>query len=723
MNDTLTTVELLRVIERANSPEAVVPTIENLLVGQIVIYEPRHGSLRIDAIFKAMWAALPPEKKFAALEAATNFAFLFLNRTQIDVRSEATTTRNIFRLTKPIFADTPKVFRPAIELARALLTQDDLSHDVDTNLAAAQVLVDTRTLGTDKNFWIALPTKAKQSQSRFIPTVVVALLAKWPDSGLAFLLTYSMQVTGRALTDIERFATFYAVQAATSLTQQGYSEAIKEFYEHLSEGMKAAVERMGSERGWPVETQKYVPPPQLLSSLFIPTSDVAKYSSENLDSYFVDVPVSRAAWEAASDKGSPQPLIDLSTDSPYLKYFAWFTERAVEDGHFADAAEAQRRQLEYVRAIAKSDIERWEERDPFNPSEKLLAAISKYGRINDYAGEVTKALRECGFREKPVYFLHSEYHQDRLLMHLAVAALRGFQFHNAETASRRWDATTFKTRDRQLSDETIDGHVMMTADLVERPSPRGIYKYVGFRVFGRVDVLRELLTDGSDKELHSLGRQLLEIVDRGGDPLRDMSLTDRAKLTLKLGTVGSKGTVFESVRPAVERLAAIPPKKGRSANTTNDESLMKFVTGEAGVYCGGAINARLMENWYLKQQRTNFVELIPHRELETGLGDGRRKMFIENGLRFDHLSSNKTQARRAETAITRLMRSLGDALQRWAQDVCSAPQLNGRSQSCDAARRLLKPANNYLEGRFAFATTLRDPAALLSSSDQFYSVE
>lgn len=715
--------ELLGQFARVNSemPLLSIPEITGGLISEtIIVYEPQYGALKIDTTLQAILPSISAIDKCALTDAIVDYSSTYLFSPTVDVFQSPQIARNIFKITVR-FLSLSVAYSKSLELAQSMLEVDDYSDDVDTYLAAAELLFEAKVFGEEEVFWESLPSKAGPDEWKFFPTATLALLEKWPKAGLDFVLTRASNSVGQAAQELEKFLAFFTDYIAERISQPIFAEAVRGHMRELSQPFKDILSSIGDKRGWTKLPATEPTLPALADDAALAAWEVRSWlmpprNQQNLQQDWVEVPAAAARYAVISQKGA-LPLVEISETSPILGVF-----RAIGSLErrelFGSETNARRAQLEFVRKVVKDDIAACEERDKFDEAERLLEALLRFGKIDDYAQAAAKILFDCGFSNKEIYFLYSEYHQDRLLMKLIVSALRRFKLFSAQTAFRRWDSKSFRIRG-----EDRDGHVMMTARTANRASPRGIFRYIGFRVFGRIDCLRKLLADATeDGDTRSLGHRLIEIVEHGDNLITKLSLHDRAKLALELGNVGSKGSVFENVRPAIEALAKGRVQNEREVESSNDESLVKFISGEAGVYCGGAINAQLIETWWRASEPENFVELITHEELEQGLtADGVRRYF-ENQLRFNAISTNTRQATRAQTALTNLTRAIGHDLQGWAKEVNASSKLNGHGPPCDAARRILGPINEPRDGRYAFATTLRDPARLIGSSDRYYNV-
>jgi hypothetical protein len=160
---------------------------------------------------------------------------------------------------------------------------------------------------------------------------------------------------------------------------------------------------------------------------------------------------------------------------------------------------------------------------------------------------------------------------------------------------------------------------------------------------------------------------------------------------------------------------------------------VKFITGVSRVYCGSAICALLIQSWWQVSEPSNFVKLIDHDELKQALipkgrSPGKHSLtenngfFVENRLRFSDWPGSSRAKGKARRALVELFRTIGQGLEKWADGVNKAQELNGQSASCQAARNILGPTRDLNFGRYAFVTALKDPARLINTADRYYAL-
>ncbi|MCC7055102.1 MAG: hypothetical protein IT355_17650 [Gemmatimonadaceae bacterium] len=700
--------------------------VDGLLGDRIAVFDQKDGRVRADAVFDRLVLQVEYRSRAALLELLFDQAVVEFSRILSGAEAESNRIQILFRL-GTVVAMQPRACALGVRAANQVLVASH--HRWDIRVSAAQFLVDVDAVGNDINFWRSLPASGGENAWKFVPTVALALLKQWPDDSFRFLVESAVSAGGEAAQEILSFVRFFGRRIGDRISQGVYREVERSRYAMMSPQLRDAFELIGRGAGWnpgvglTIAALPVVAPGDTID-LSIPVDRLNSSAASRNTRHAMLSMVSSLARVNDSATGYPRPFSDSIERSGAFRWFNRLGEAGVF-GEGATEADVRMGQLDFVRETVRQDIDDSPPSSTACSEGVLLEKLRHFGKFDDAARDAAKALKACGFTDRPFVFLSSEYHQDRLLMSLAVEALRRHGLLGASLMLRRWDATSFRIG------SNIDGHVMMRAHVTSKPTRFGIYRFNGMNAFVRVDKIRELHRD----EPTEASQAILEIVDSfapsmisretGAEVERrclQIGVKARAQLALRLGRFGSKGSVFEEIRPALSRIAEAPQRRER-VSESDDESFVGFIRGDVGVYCGGAINALLVRTWWQAAEPLNFLKLLGHDEISGGLISGRRqdggsRAHIENYLDFGGFEASR-RASAAQRHLTTLFRDLGRCLSKWAKAVRGQSRLNGLSESCYAARQLLAPNRDFNFGRYAFVTSIKDPATLVHEIDTF----
>ncbi len=623
------------------------------------------------------------------------------------------------------------IYRGVIEFGRKVLRPDS-QMPISVQLEGARLLYDADALGDSPGFWMELCTRFLRTDESIAYVALSALMRKWPKDSLEYLLQTCASVDHHESADLASLITISADEITNGVSVEQFSFLFHAYSARFRPEIREALENVAAERGWslslgPIAALEIGPAivydHESAAALYLSRAMGAASEAEamlNGEMFAAVCHYQRDQNRRLQHTHSPESVFPVGEliwlramrQAPARKF-----ERARIDGSM---------ELHFVRKAVEQEINSPNGRDARPDAEVLLRAVDERVSVQSYAEDAGNELMKLGFDKNSFLLGASEFHQDRLVMNVVAAALRGAGLPGAQVGDRAWEDRSFF-----LTDRSRKADVVIRGEIVASATPSGVFAFKGFRVFIRLDALRSFLDMKTAWSPADDAKRLIAAVGRHGDPKAALDLPARARLVLELGEVDAKGSAFEELRGALQRVAGIPDdKKPEPIEVSNDEAFEKFITGRARVYCGGAINNLLIDTWWKESEPKNFVELLSHDEIARGFVCRRGRAgdhnapYVEDALHF-RFAKKKNQAgpstTKAEVAVTKLFRAAGRGLQKWSNEVMSSPEhLNGSTESCEAARRILRPLQQKRNGKYAFVTRLTDPALLVKTSDQFY---
>ncbi len=706
---------LVQSVPQDERPGLLKEMVGKILEGEVEIVSLQSDPLELSVFFSNLLHSLDAVLGYeliALAEAAAKLVFA-----DGTVRADDKFLANLLDAAGILLVGRPSlgtVLRSAADLVEATTTKPQVQ------LAAARLLYDQDALGDSPDPWISLVVRNVAGETTLAVTGLSALMHRWPSQSLDFLLS-----TGSESRDLDpsvqkALANLIALSTDEILEGVSYEQFLRTYREHaaqLPSAIRQAIEFAASDRGWTLPDDagtmsKGALVPIVSQQPTLPVQIAEKPTTRSDAIQVGEARALRCRFPMAGGVTPVYPLIQLQT---------LFYMRAASADDFGKAELEGFEELSFVRYAVEREIAERSATAEETGYVELLNAVYNYPAVHSAATQAVKMLLKLGFGNHILLLGASEYHQDRLLMHIVAAALRRAGLMGATVANRAWEDPSL-----WLASHGQEAHVIMAAEVVAEPQPDGVFEFKGFRVFIRVDAVRDQLANGRRTETEEV-KSLVEAANEGADIREVIDLSARARLALQLGDLDAKGSAFEALRASIARIAGVRDFRSENpVDVSNDEAFERFITGKAAIYCGGAINSLLIETWWMSSQPGNFIEILNHAEIAKGfqvkeVGRSEREPFVENSLRFG-LKGPKTAVEEAKTALTKLFRAVGRGLQRWSEEVMRHPeQLNGSTKSCEAARAILRPPHASRSGKYAFATRLSDPARLIKESDRFYS--
>jgi len=717
---------------------------EAIMSGALALMSPRYGTVlpatAIDQLFDALDASDRRELIAIADGHVRRRIAKFTKGQGVDEKTFANLVSITFNILKG-----KAIYVEVVRLCERLIRAPAFDN-IELTVEAARFLYDAGAFGEDKEVWIRLCDRDPANSIRFLPTVVLSLLRKWPDDGLMLLFKYCVDSPAEDQEKLAAFVGVFGSVITSSVSADDYLKGFVAIRDVVEPDLRLAFEEAAEARGWelpPENIEEYRAPEPAQTGDLVPV--LVRRAPDPGSPWWDWVFVSPAA-------GGPQGAISENAEkvrgpalanqiglasrqgdlpehqrfpTPQKELFSQVRRRSIQIS--VSRLEEGGLELGYVRQCVKGSIDESIERDSFVEDDVLMHSVESYFAFHAYAQEAEKRLSHLGFNRKPFMLGASEFHQDRLSMAIVSAALRRAGLMGVRVSHRQWD-----DKSMLLFREGTEANVVTRGRFTASPSETGLFAFEGFRLFARCDALRDLVTEGRVDEIAGQVAALLDCAENGGDVQEALSIQARANVALHLGLISARGSAFEGLRSAVEILAKGKSTPGQSeVEVTNDEALKNFITGRAAIYCGGAINSLLIDTWWRDADPRNFIELLCHDELKSGFqveGPARARkgpVFVENYLEFGGLGDSKSRpVRQAQQALTALFRAVGRGMQAWSGEVMAHEKhLNGLGRPCEAARRILRPSPEFRTGHFAFVTSGVDPARLIHQADRHYRMD
>lgn len=685
---------------------------QNIITGKVNVVGDMYGTLTVTTVcgelLRTLDVVLQNEMTIIAEDLARSY---IINNEQENQSVQA----NIISVSYQLLRKSAS-FSYIIKFSRQILKSSADTH-IRLRVEAAKFLYDSRMFGEDKDFWESICEHDNTNLIKILPTVLLSLFEKWPKTGLDVLFKYSTTLSEDDQLTLAGFISLFSDLIVSKTSKEEFRNKYIHCKDSVNPELKKALEETGKLMGMDL-------PYQIEISKNDTSPALTHYDTGNkLDSDIIDeldmltILFNSVKSLKKNDGNSPEHFIEA------------FCKIVPQVGQMPFSQEKKGKiELRFVRRAVMNNIEDHIEQENFNEASILMKAIQKcIPSLHDYAIEAKKQILNLGLENKPLYLGCSEYHEDRLVMNIAVAALKKEGLMGAQVALRQWENKSF-----HLSTGD-DAHVVARSKYVKKPSQYGLFRFNGFRVNLRVDTALELAKQKNLTATISLLKKVEEYLKKDIPLDTVLSTNERAQLALKLGLMSAKGSAFEDLRSAVEKIATGKgQQKTNKVDVSNDDAFSKFIKGQSAIYCGGAINNLLIDNWWKRSNAMNFTTILNHNEISSGFSAkkttannaGTHELYLENSLDFNlpATDQNKKNINSSKAAITSLLRSIGTGLQLWSAEVLNnADRLNGLARSCEAARRILKPLQTeYGIGQYAFVTKRTDPAQLIQSSDQFY---
>lgn len=360
------------------------------------------------------------------------------------------------------------------------------------------------------------------------------------------------------------------------------------------------------------------------------------------------------------------------------------------------------------------------------PEHYLLRHFNLYN-IRDAAAKAKDALKTLNYAAEPFRVGVSEYHQDRLFLNLANAALGSEGFDIVKSQSVAWGTRT----------EAFDVSISAGLKGKGRPiSDDGIYDFKGLSLFVRSDALRDrhVQAKGDEKRLID---QLLssEPSERLSALSDDSTARIRATIAIELGLEDTTDPGIKDLYEGVVQLAGTH-RKAAQRRQQNHKRFLNFLRGESNLYCGGAINARLLHDWWSTGDDPVVVQILDDLDIKSGLARRVKcsaseivmENFIQYGgaLKRESLDKSKSRAAKlAKKALVQLYREIGSAL-----SSLSVSRHNGDAQAAEAAFLLLSPSSpdpmaeprDQFSGQWSFVSSPIAAVELATSGDHYFDV-
>lgn len=717
---------LLQSIQEGEDPETVRDSIRlwvpRLISGNAVVLG-QDGTLTAAAACDWLIHSLDVAYRVEIVRTADEYITSYFDNEIETLKEDPTTLRNLIGVCRDML-DGRAIFARILRYCRdILLSRFDIS--IDVQVEAAKFLYDTRNLGDDPDFWLDVGSR-QPGQVKLLPTAALALMERWPALGLDFLLKQSIALSDEDQYYIANVFSLTWRHIAASTTADDYRRIYLEYRDLVSEELVLAMQGLAQLRGWQLESG--VPGPSSTEITLVPatlrdgnSSSLNNVSETTRARLFKDWGVRIAAdlhFEAKSRLRMQQGVIAF----PSLQLQKLQSLRSEANGGIT-AADLGHFELGLVRGAVRQELEEGEHHDNAQDGETMLHAVQeRVPACDPYAAGAAEQLIRLGFDRRSFNLGETEYHQDRLMMNIVAAALVRAGLMGAQVERRPWESKGFN-----LWKQHKQAHLVMRAKPTLRPTTTGVFRFEGFRVFVRLDGVRRYVDLQGNEEVVRDARELLSAVEQGVAASDALTIKARARLALSLGLAEARGSSFEDLRTAIANLAQLKvAHRAVAQDMRNDDAFESFITGRSSIYCGGAINSRLIDTWWSSSNKSNFVAILNHDDIAGGFQSERittrgKRSYIENALHFSGLgdTSKRGEVKATERALIDLFRAVGQGLQSWSKAVMADPhQLNGLTPSCAAARRILGPQHEA--GHYAFVTTLADPAALIHHSDTFY---
>jgi hypothetical protein len=263
------------------------------------------------------------------------------------------------------------------------------------------------------------------------------------------------------------------------------------------------------------------------------------------------------------------------------------------------------------------------------PDEKLFQCMYALKDLRSQA----KMVKETA--PSKLFVAASLYHEDQIFAALLKLLLSRVDYYRLEVVPRDWG--TLSTPDREADfgfvSELDDENVSSLFGGDRFPS---IYQFLGYYVFARRAWLEGLASSGGSRQ-RNIAQNVLK--PRTGKPGSRTAINSRAWL------------VRDFVGSVLDEVAEAPRKTFEEQRV--EKEFERFVSGQANVFLGGAVHARLIQRWWCSEEVPRAVEILNPSDVQTLNGNKPTR----NGLLFrDELRKGKYK--RFRIALARLYKGI-----------------------------------------------------------------